>query len=345
RVLQQMRQECGVGWGVKKLRQFSSAIAADLTVHQQDAQVEQILQWLREAEQSRGQHKPLLWVGRDGVTLGIRYKKCCLFEVATAATVSVLDRRGKRLGTVYLAYAPELGQQTMSTALTKLLQEILRRWNGSLPRLCYVSDAGKSEVGYYQKALARMKHPLTGEVLKWERVVDYYHASQRVWRLAKILFGKKKQGRSWARKMLRWMLRKAGGVNRVLHSAAALRDRTNLSAKKREKFDKAYQYLRKRMKYMRYDEYKRLGMPRGSGVTEAACKTVYGQRLKLSGMRWKKPGAQTILNQRVLRLSGVWEAAFTRMLEAREQPQVTINKAHIMGGQAVMNRENAKMAA
>jgi hypothetical protein len=32
--------------------------------------------------------------------------------------VTVLDRRGRRLGTVYLAYVPEFGQGTMSKQLT-----------------------------------------------------------------------------------------------------------------------------------------------------------------------------------------------------------------------------------
>jgi hypothetical protein len=59
------------------------------------------------------------------------------------------------------------------------------------------------------------------------------------------------------------------------------------------------------MRHMRYDVYRRLGMPLGSGVTEAACKTIYTQRLKLSGMRWTGPGAQIILDLRVLLLSGV----------------------------------------
>jgi len=46
------------------------------------------------------------------------------------------------------------------------------------------------------------------------------------------------------------------------------------------------------------------------------------QRLKLSGMRWKKAGAQTVLDLRVLQLSGVWAAAYQRVLQDREQPQV-----------------------
>ena len=36
----------------------------------------------------------------------------------------------------------------------------------------------------------------------------------------------------------------------------------------------------------------------GSGVVEAACKTLVAQRLKLSGMRWSPNGAQAILTMR-----------------------------------------------
>ncbi len=73
---------------------------------------------------------------------------------------------------------------------------------------------------------------------------------------------------------------------------------------------------------MRYAEYRQLGIPLGSGVTEAGCKTVYTQRLKLSGMRWQKTGAQRILQLRVLRLSGVWDEAYRRVLRGMKQPKV-----------------------
>jgi hypothetical protein len=45
-------------------------------------------------------------------------------------------------------------------------------------------------------------------------------------------------------------------------------------------------------------------------VTEAACKTVFTQRLKLSGMRWKHEGARTVLTLRVILLSGIWEDVY-----------------------------------
>jgi hypothetical protein len=334
--LERLKQDHGVCWGVKKLRQVTSVVSAAMAEQQHENQVEKLLELLKQASASTGKHKPVLSVGRDGITLGTRCQGGSVFEVATTGTITVFDRRDRRLGTVYLAYTPEFGQKTMSTALTRLLEEVLRRWDGPLFRLCYVTDAGDNETTYYDKVLNRMKHPVTGTKLEWIRVVDYYHASERVWTMADLLFGKGQRATSWARKMQKWLL-KPGGVNRVLHSAAALRDLYKLRGEKLRNFGKAYRYLRDRMQYMRYAEYKALGIPRGSGVTEAACKTVYTQRLKLSGMRWTRLGAQTILNLRVLQLSGIWQAAYAAVLEQFEEPQVR--------GQAGRNARPARKAA
>src|SRR5208282_659289 len=47
---------------------------------------------------------------------------------------------------------------------------------------------------------------------------------------------------------------------------------------KRKQYHKAYDYLRKRICFLDYCEYRRNHLPIGSGVTEAACKTVFTQR-------------------------------------------------------------------
>jgi len=335
--LEQLRHDHGVGWGVPKLRQVTAAVSQAMAEQRHEAQVAKLLELLEQARASRGRHKPVLSMGRDGINLGLRVRGGRIFEVATTGTVTVFDRRGKRLGTVYLAYTPESGQGTMSLELERLVREVLQRWQGPVPRLCYVTDAGDNETSYYEVVLRRMKqHPRTGEPLHWIRVVDYYHASERIWTMAELLFGKGKQAMAWARKMQKWLL-KPGGVNRVLHSAAALRDHYELKGPKRAEFTKAYRYLRQRMKYMRYAAYRRVGVPLGSGVTEAGCKTVFTQRLKLSGMGWQKAGAQTILNLRVLQLSGVWDDAYARTLKEYEQPQV--------GGQRDSRKKNGKKAA
>ena len=312
--LARLRRDHGVGWGVKKLRQVTQCVAAAMEPHRPGAQVNQVLRWLGQARGSTGPHRPVLGVGRDGITLGLQIKGFAIHEVAAAGTVTVYDRRGRRLGTVYLAVAPEPGQPTLSGQLTQVVTEVLQRWQGPLPRLCYVTDAGDNETAYYRKVLRRLRHPRTGARLAWCWVLDYYHAAERLGAMAEALFGPGPQRWAWVRRMQKLLLKPAG-LYRVLHSAAALRSRGQLKGKRLADFRKAYNYLRARRQQVRYAEHRRLGLPIGSGVTEAACKTVYTQRLKLSGMRWKKPGAQTILTLRVILLSGVWEEVNEHTLE------------------------------
>lgn len=317
RVLQQLREEHGVSIGVKRLRELVSAISEGLSEHRQAAQVEELLRALRMANSSHGNRKPVLAVGRDGITLcEYQYR---FFEVATTATVTVFDRAGKRLKTVFLAWRPELGQSTISQMLTALLTDVFAKWHGPLPTLAYVADSGGKESSYFEDTLRRMRHPRTGERLHWQRVVDFYHAAERVWAMAAALFG---QGSAryfaWARRRLRILKKKPHGAKRVLHSAATLAARRKMGKSRLKEFRKAYNYIRKRTKWMRYSDYRRCHIPLGSGITEAACKTIFTQRLKLSGMRWKKTGAQYILTLRTVLLSNTWTATYAMTLSTRE---------------------------
>jgi hypothetical protein len=312
-VLARLKREHGVVWGVKKLRAVAEKTSAAMEPCRREQQAVQVVEWLRQAQDSKGRNRPVLAAGRDGITLCTQPHS--FYEVATTATLSVYDRKGRRLGTVYLAYAPELGQQKMTDELTALLQEVLRRWTGPLPRLNYLTDAGESETQYYRRVLRKMKHPRTGQRLDWRWIVDFYHATQRLTVMGEALFGPGRAAAAWAARM-RKLLMKPNGPFRVLHAAAAMRSRRNLSARARKDFQRAYNYICTRTKHMQYAEFRRLGLPIGSGITEAACKTVFTQRLKLSGMRWSRGGAQTILNLRVVLLSGLWDKVYQAAVNA-----------------------------
>src|SRR6202022_1492657 len=71
--------------------------------------------------------------------------------------------------------------------------------------------------------------------------------------------------------------------------------RRNTPALHRPDTAKALAYFKTNAPRMRYDYFRDLGLFIGSGVVEAGCKAVIGQRLKLSGMRWNIPGATGIL--------------------------------------------------
>jgi len=312
-VLTRLKERHGVTWGVKKLRAVTEHVAAATERLRREHQAKQVVAWLHAAQQSRGNRRPVLAVGRDGITLQTRPHSH--YEVASTATLTVYDRRGQRLGTVYLAYAPELGQPTMTDELTALVGEVLRQWEGPLPRLVYLTDAGDSETRYYRQVLKKLRHPRTGQRLAWQWIVDFYHAAQRLTTLGEALFGAGREASAWSARM-RKLLKKPNGPFRVLHAAAAIRSRRSMSAASRKLFRQAYNYLCIRTRHLQYAEFRRQGLPIGSGVTEAACKTVFTQRLKLSGMRWSGPGAQTILNLRVVLLSGLWNAVYAAAVNA-----------------------------
>lgn len=315
-VLALLRREHGVTLGVGRLRKVLEALSEATAPLRREAQARRIYELLQQAFARKGRGKPTLAVGRDGITVGNQPHG--FFEVATCATVSVLDRRGKRLGTVSLGFAPELGQEAMTDELLALLHEIFRQWTGALPRLAYVSDAGGQEEKFYTQRLSRMRHPMTKTRLRWQRVVDYYHAAQRLTTLAESLRLDKDLAQAWARRMRR-VLKEPNGVSRVLHSAGALRSRYGTGNGEQAKaFATACSYLRRRSVWMRYHDFRSAALPIGSGVTEAACKTLFTQRVKLSGMRWKRSGLQIVLNLRMLVLSGVWDAVYSRSLEQRD---------------------------
>jgi hypothetical protein len=305
--LGRLRSQHGVVWGVKKLRSVAENVSAAMETFRREHQARKIVALLRQAHDSTGRNRPVLAVGRDGITL--RTQPHSFFEVASTATLTVYDRNRQRLGTVYLAYAPELGQQTMTDELTALLTEVFRQAEDLRPRLAYLTDAGDNETAFYRQVLKPMRHPLTGKRLEWLWIVDYFHAAQRLTTMAEAVFRTARDACAWAERM-RKLLKKPNGPFKVLHAAAALKARRPMTNARRKEFDKAYNYLRTRTKHMHYAAYRNQGLPIGSGVTEAACKTVFTQRLKLSGMRWSLDGAQTILNLRVILLSGLWEKIY-----------------------------------
>lgn len=316
-VRQWLADEHGLRWSNDRLRRVLQDFRRTVVAFRAEAQEERLLSWLDAAERSRGQQRPVLAVGRDGVMVPIRGQG---YQEATAATVSVYDRRGRRLGTVYLGQMPQARQTAMTDCLTGLVTEVLRRWSGAEPRLVYVTDKGQAQTDYYQRVLRRLADPRRpGRRLVWQWVLDFFHVCGYVGKLAEALFGTGGQG--WFGRMRQWLLRRRQGVAQVLRSAMQHRLRQRLSKAAQAAFWKAYRYLRRYSRCMDYARYRRQGLPIGSGVTEAACKTVFTQRLKRSGMRWHKESGQVIVDLRVLHLSGIWGEVVRRDLQSRALPE------------------------
>jgi hypothetical protein len=320
-VLAALKRDHGVCWSVATLRKVIAGAALGMEPHRHQAAVAQVLALLKEADQSRGRCKPVLAVGRDGLMLPIRGQVC--YREGATATVSVFDRRNRRLGTVYLGRMPEPGQERLSRQLTELLEDVFRQCPGPLPRLAYITDGGHHQTRYYRQVLRRMSDPHhPGRKLKWVWVIDYYHACEYIYKMSQAIFSDGRQAQGWARKMCRWLKTKPRGIYRVLHSAVGILQWRMVVRGKRKQYRDAYNYLRKRIRFLDYYQYRRDHLPIGSGVTEAACKTVFTQRLKQSGMTWKVEGGQWIVDLRVIQLSGLWSQVYQAYLQAKMLPEM-----------------------
>lgn len=306
-------------WSNQTLRKLLASLRSGLNAFRQPTQVEKILRWLKEASRSKGPHQAVLAVGRDGIMVPLRAN----YQEAATGTVTVLDRHGRRLGTVYLGRMPQAGQTTLTDQLSALVTEVLRRWRNAPPRLAYITDGGYHPRHYYENVLRRMEDPQRpGHRLKWQWIVDFWHACGYLAKLKEGLFGDAKAGWTWFKKMRHWLKHRKQGVTQVLRSAVQLwNQRKRLSKDRAKLFDDGYHYLRKHTPWMAYTRYRRQGLPIGSGVTEAACKTVFTQRLKQSGMTWTVEGGQVIVDLRVLVLSGVWPEAYRAYQQSRPQPE------------------------
>jgi hypothetical protein len=247
-VLAMLTQDHGVHWACATLRKLLGSLRVGMAAHRHAAQVEQVLSWLQQARASTGRFQPTLAVGRDGVNVPLRHGE---WKEGSTATVSVLDRRGQRLGTVYLGQMPESGQGSLTAQLTSLLQTILRHVESQSLRLASISDDGYHPSDYYHSVLKKMPDPQRPwRTLAWIRIVDSYHACLYIQQLAEALFGPSPKGRAWAKQMRKHLKTQSDGITRVLQAASALRRQHGLWGKAKV-YAQAYAYLHKRTHWMR----------------------------------------------------------------------------------------------
>lgn len=137
------------------------------------------------------------------------------------------------------------------------------------------------------------------------QILDLWHLMEHVWALSNALFGEG-SGRTdrWAEDACILLKEKGGGalLKRLKKMRAAQKKRGE-----RAETDQLIKYLANNTSRTNYPQYIERGLDIGSGPVEAACKTVIGQRLKSSGMRWTEEGAEKIARLRAIYLSGLWD--------------------------------------
>jgi len=134
------------------------------------------------------------------------------------------------------------------------------------------------------------------------QIIDLYHAREHYWDVGKALMDHDKEKlHTWAEERRREL--DNGDVGRVIEAIRKLAPSTEHG---KNVCEKAFNYFEKNKYRMRYDVFKKRGFFVGSGVLEAGCRSVIGQRLKQSGMHWSVDGANNIIALRCCFFSNRW---------------------------------------
>jgi hypothetical protein len=135
------------------------------------------------------------------------------------------------------------------------------------------------------------------------QIVDLYHAREHLHDLARLLefmLGDRKDA---------WLAARLDDLDYGYIDGICKAARTYpLQGVKKDELDTALGYFEHNAPRMRYHWFRQCGLFTGSGVVEASCKTIIGQRLKQSGMHWTLTGADAIIALRCREASSTWEA-------------------------------------
>lgn len=144
------------------------------------------------------------------------------------------------------------------------------------------------------------------------QIVDNYHAMEHLESLIEALLTKA-DARRFARRRRHWRkMLLADGVQRIIRRA-----RKEAAATSREQAVEAQLgYFVHNIARMQYGTFRNKGLFIGSGVVEAGCRSVIGQRCKQSGMFWTEQGAAAVMALRCLnagnRLKAFWDARHSK---------------------------------
>ncbi|MGH2610156.1 MAG: hypothetical protein ACRDHF_13835 [Tepidiformaceae bacterium] len=228
---------------------------------------------------------------------------------AGCATVSYYDRDGQRLKTIRLGRMPEHKKTTLKAMLAD--EVAWARTRKPSLRFVKIADGARDNWTY-----------LDEDVPEGPGIVDFYHAAEHLKASLEVAYGEASpKAHAQFGKLRQVLLEERKGVDKVIRALVHLRDTHPRSTK----IETELWYFRRNRHRMRYAQWKAKHLPIGSGVVEAACKTLVTQRMKRSGMRWRHEGGQAILTLRALAQSDRFERGWN-LLAATYRKTVSLSR-------------------
>jgi len=226
------------------------------------------------------------------------------YQEVGCGTISFYNRAGERLLTRRMGRMPESHKTTLKRQLTAEVMSALIERPGL--KVVKLADGAPDNWTYLGETV-----PFGDECL------DFYHASDHLSDALAAAYGEGTAAYLKRFEKLRAVLRDdPKGPDKVIEALCRLRSRYP----RRQVIHKAVAYFREHRHRMPYARLRSQQLPIGSGVVEAACKTLATQRLKRSGMRWRQAGGQAILTFRSLCQSDRFDRAWELLAATYKRP-------------------------
>ena len=227
-------------------------------------------------------------IGLDGTCLNMMDDG---WREAMCGTIAFFDRKGERMHTIYTAASPEYGKETF---LHKLGNEV-KKVTELYPKIPVVglADGATSNWSFLEEY---------ADIL----TIDFWHLCEYLAKAATAMFSKKGQideKEKWLEDACHRMKHKMGGASRILNELKQYFENNAMTLSHRETLQSAITYLTNHRDKMQYYKNVDANMPIGSGITEAACKTIVKQRMCKGAARWKDQGATVVLTLRSLHMT------------------------------------------
>lgn len=210
------------------------------------------------------------------------------YREAMVGNISLYEVTGERLHTIYIGEAPEYGKGRFFQRLEQEIATVKKHYPDAL--YLGIADGAKNNWSFLEQHTDR-------------QLLDFFHVTEY---LAKVSYaaypGKtdKPQLTLWLDNRCKQLKREPGAAETLISEMEKLGRKNSLTKTVKEDLQAALTYFKNHRQMMSYAEHMENNLPIGSGVTEAACKTLVKQRLCGSGMRWKDKGAKVILSLRAL---------------------------------------------
>jgi hypothetical protein len=212
------------------------------------------------------------------------------------------EMRPNRLLSKYTSRMPEDHFSTFKEAFEK---EIKHGMDSNPKVKIVLVDAHLSIQGYLRT------NPLFKE---FHCLIDFYHACEHLSKLAEWLFGKNSTaGQNWYQQKREILRTSERGVEKIIQSGKYFIEAKLTNQLKIRGANSELRYFCNHKKMMNYHDFVNKGWPIGSGVVEAACKSIVKQRMCRSGQRWTIRGGQHILNLRTIVKSNRWNQFYAEL--------------------------------